>query len=142
MQCARDRAVAGSARMLNARPAGAPQPDHSPTTARPQPDLGNARDAIHLAPCHELGYGLSLMTTENPWTFDLRIRDRNLKQGLLDEKTLGNYLKALPDLEAQTESFTLAQPALDEDDFDDEEEDEVVATAAAPALSPAGTPEA
>jgi hypothetical protein len=62
------------------------------------------------------------MNTENPWTFDLRIRDRNLKQGLLDEPTLGKYLEALPDLEAQTQSFTLAQPALDEDDFEDEDD--------------------
>jgi hypothetical protein len=64
------------------------------------------------------------MSTENPWTWDLRIRDRNLKGGVMDEAALAKFLKALPDLEAQAEPFGLAQPALtDADDFADDEDD-------------------
>jgi hypothetical protein len=78
------------------------------------------------------------MTTEtkvqDPWQFDVRIRQRNLKSGALVEKDLQKYLTALVDLDAQVESFETPQPALDlPDDVDDEEdEDEVAAVEAAP----------
>lgn len=83
------------------------------------------------------------MTTQknqNPWTMDVRVRERNLRQGSLTEKDLEKHLAALPDLADQAESFATAQPALaqppapvavapvstgaDEDFGDDEDEDD------------------
>ena len=46
---------------------------------------------------------------------------RNLRAGLLQEKDVEKALSGLPDLEAQTEPFSLAQPALDGDDEDDDD---------------------
>lgn len=71
-------------------------------------------------------------TNQNPWALDVRVRERNLKNGLLTEKDLEKHLAGLPDLEASTEPFGTHQPALeapedlddDEDDLDDEEEEE------------------
>lgn len=67
----------------------------------------------------------------NPWTFDVRVRERNLKAGSLTEKDVEKYLSTLPDNADQAEPFATAQPALaqpvladegldDEDDMDDE----------------------
>lgn len=60
----------------------------------------------------------------NPWLYDLRLRDRNLRSGALDDKELSRYLGTLKDHEGETDTFSLAQPALGdgEDDFDDEDE--------------------
>lgn len=61
----------------------------------------------------------------NPWTFDVRVRERNLKAGTLEDKELEKYLAQLPDLEGQVESFALAQPALDApEDLEEPEEDD------------------
>jgi hypothetical protein len=61
----------------------------------------------------------------NPWQFDLRVRPRFLKDGSLAEKDLQKYLSALPDMEAQVESFSVPQPALDlPDDIDDEDDED------------------
>jgi hypothetical protein len=49
----------------------------------------------------------------NVWDWDLRVRERNLKAGMITEKELEKYLSAVPDSEAQTESFATPQPALD-----------------------------
>lgn len=74
---------------------------------------------------------MSADRSNNPWLFDLRLRDRNLRSGALDEKELSRHLGALKDLETETETFGLAQPAIgdgvddlvdDEDDEDDEDE--------------------
>lgn len=62
--------------------------------------------------------------SQNPWTFDVRVRERNIRSGALTEKDLEKYVQALPDLEAQAESFAVAQPALEEPELDDEDEDE------------------
>ena len=70
----------------------------------------------------------STMTTRtiNPWDWDLRVRERNVRAGLITPKDLEKVNSALVDLEGNTDEFTLAQPALDEeDDFDDDEEDDV-----------------
>ena len=79
------------------------------------------------------------MTTQktNPWTFDVRVRDRNLKAGTVTDKDVEKYLAGLPDLADQSESFATSQPALlqpvvehvadtsaDEGDDEDEDEDE------------------
>jgi len=74
----------------------------------------------------------------NPWTFDVRVRERNLKAGTVTDKDVEKYLGGLPDLADQSEAFGTSQPALlqpvvehvadtgaDEgDDEDDEDEDE------------------
>ncbi len=66
------------------------------------------------------------MTTNklNVWDWDLRVRERNLKAGMITEKELEKYLAAVPDAEAQTESFATPQPALDPPDEPEEVGDE------------------
>ena len=63
---------------------------------------------------------------QNLWLMDVRVRERNLKSGALTEKDVEKYLTALPDMESDTESFGIGQPALDavDDIVDDEEDDE------------------
>lgn len=74
----------------------------------------------------------------NPWTFDVRVRDRNLKAGTVTDKDVEKYLGGLPDLADQSESFGTSQPALlqpvvepiadsgvDDGDDEDDDEDEV-----------------
>ncbi len=48
----------------------------------------------------------------NPWDLDIRVRDRNLKNGRLQDKDVEKFLGALPDLAETTTSFDTAQPAL------------------------------
>lgn len=43
---------------------------------------------------------------------DIRVRERNLKRGLLDAKEVEKYQNELPDLSDQTDLVTLPQPAL------------------------------
>ena len=43
---------------------------------------------------------------------DVRVRERNLKNGTLNEKDLEKHLGQLPDIEGQTEPLGLPQPAL------------------------------
>ena len=64
----------------------------------------------------------------NVWDWDLRVRERNLKAGMITEKELEKYLAQVPDAEAQAESFATPQPALDlpdepEDSVDDSTDD-------------------
>ena len=93
----------------------------------------------------------------NPWTFDVRVRDRNLKAGTVTDKDVEKYLGGLPDLADQSESFATSQPALlqpvvehvadtsaDEGDDEDEEDDDVEAEGEAATAEPAAdisTPE-
>ena len=101
-------------------------------------------------------------TNQNPWTMDVRVRERNLKSGALTDKDLEKYLSTLPDVAEQAEPFGTAQPALaqqpvvaepapvedviaEEPEEDEEEEEEVEVAAAAPeppppAPAPAPTP--
>jgi len=57
----------------------------------------------------------------NVWDWDLRVRERNLKAGMITEKDLEKFLSAVPDVEAQAESFATPQPALDPPDEPEEE---------------------
>ena len=73
----------------------------------------------------------------NPWTFAVRVRERNLKAGTVTEKDVEKYIGGLPDLADQSEPFGTSQPALAQpvvaaaveheadlgDDEDDEEEE-------------------
>jgi hypothetical protein len=70
----------------------------------------------------------------NPWTFDVRVRERNLKAGTVTDKDVDKYIAGLPDLADQSEPFGTSQPALaqppaaavveHDDSVDDEEDDE------------------
>ena len=60
----------------------------------------------------------------NPWTFDVRVRERNLKAGNLTEKDVEKYLSSLPDSADQAEPFGTAQPALEQPEIDDIDDDE------------------
>jgi hypothetical protein len=79
----------------------------------------------------------------NPWTFDVRVRERNLKAGTINDKDVEKYVGGLPDLADQSEPFGTSQPALAQpavveelDEEDDEDEDEDEADDAAPEGSP------
>jgi hypothetical protein len=72
----------------------------------------------------------------NPWTFDVRVRERNLKAGSITDKDVEKYVGGLPDLADQSEPFATSQPALLQpvhepvsadlgDDEDDDDEDDV-----------------
>ena len=68
----------------------------------------------------------------NPWTFDVRVRERNLKAGSITDKDVDKYVAGLPDLADHSEPFATSQPALAQppaaevdlgDDEDDEDDD-------------------
>ena len=48
----------------------------------------------------------------NAWDWDIRVRERNLKNGTLNEKDVENSAHQLPDLEAQSDTVVTPQPAL------------------------------
>jgi hypothetical protein len=48
----------------------------------------------------------------NPWDWDVRVRERNLKNGSLTEKELDKHLGQLADVAEQCEPVSLPQPAL------------------------------
>ena len=54
------------------------------------------------------------MTQKNEeyWTFDVRVRERNLNAGILTEGDLEKYYASLPDLADQVQPFGILQPAL------------------------------
>ena len=58
----------------------------------------------------------------NPWDLDIRVRERNLKNGTLTDKDVEKMVVTLPDLAEQTEAVTTGQPAVEGDDEDDDEE--------------------
>ncbi|MFO0660319.1 MAG: hypothetical protein U0165_10890 [Polyangiaceae bacterium] len=69
------------------------------------------------------------MTTSklNPWLTDVRVRERNIKKGLLDPKELEKYLHALPDVAESCELVSEPQPALagvPEPELADDEDDD------------------
>ena len=49
---------------------------------------------------------------KTPWDLDVRVRERNLRKGVLDEKDVEKYLKELPDSAANADSVTVPQPAV------------------------------
>jgi len=74
-------------------------------------------------------------SAQQTWDWDVRVRERNLKAGLLTEKEVEKFLTGLEDLDDRTDTVTLAQPALsssgradvgaaDDDDDDDEDDAE------------------
>ncbi|HMI88840.1 MAG TPA: hypothetical protein VK550_32400 [Polyangiaceae bacterium] len=53
-----------------------------------------------------------MTSQKTPWDLDVRVRERNIRKGVLDEKDIEKYLKELPDSAANAENVTLAQPAV------------------------------
>jgi hypothetical protein len=49
---------------------------------------------------------------KTPWDLDVRVRERNLRKGVLDDKDVEKYLKELPDTAANADSVTVPQPAV------------------------------
>jgi hypothetical protein len=47
-----------------------------------------------------------------PWDLDIRVRERNLKNGRLEDKDVERLLGSLPDLTSDTVPFGTSQPAL------------------------------
>ncbi len=60
----------------------------------------------------------------NPWDLDIRVRERNMKNGTLSEKDVEKIMSQLPDLAEQTEPVGTSQPALDEGGADDADDDD------------------
>ena len=56
--------------------------------------------------------------TINSWDWDIRVRERNLKSGLLTDKDIEKHKASLADLEGQADAVSLHQPALDEPPHD------------------------
>lgn len=49
----------------------------------------------------------------SPWDLDIRVRDRNLKSGRLQDKDVEKFLGGLPDLASDTTAFGTTQPAIE-----------------------------
>jgi hypothetical protein len=47
-----------------------------------------------------------------PWDLDIRVRDRNVAKGLLDQKDVDKHIKELPDVSAHADLVTIPQPAV------------------------------
>jgi hypothetical protein len=54
-----------------------------------------------------------------PWDLDIRVRDRNLVNGRLEDKDVEKLLGSLPDLTSDTAPFATSQPALQGHDRSD-----------------------
>jgi hypothetical protein len=55
------------------------------------------------------------MSTEkkiNSWEWDVRVRERNIRKGIFEEKDVEKHLASLPDVAEQADSVTYSQPAL------------------------------
>jgi hypothetical protein len=48
----------------------------------------------------------------NVWDWDIRVRGRNLKAGVLSDKDVEKHASQLPDLADQVDGFSVPQPAL------------------------------
>jgi hypothetical protein len=50
--------------------------------------------------------------TINAWDWDIRVRERNLRKGIFDEKEVEKHLGQLPDVAEQGDAIATAQPAI------------------------------
>jgi hypothetical protein len=50
--------------------------------------------------------------TINSWDWDIRVRERNIKNGTLTEKDLEKHAGQLPDAADQADTVAIPQPAL------------------------------
>jgi hypothetical protein len=56
--------------------------------------------------------GNSSLKTINGWDWDIRVRERNVRKGVFDEKEIEKHVAALVDVSEQAEIVTYPQPAL------------------------------
>ena len=54
----------------------------------------------------------STTKTINPWEWDIRVRERNVRKGVFDDKDIEKHLSGLPDMSEQAENVGIVQPAL------------------------------
>jgi hypothetical protein len=50
--------------------------------------------------------------TINSWDWDIRVRERMIKNGTLTDKDLEKNYSSLPDLAEQSEPVSISQPAI------------------------------
>jgi hypothetical protein len=50
--------------------------------------------------------------TINAWDWDIRVRERNVRKGILDDKDIEKHLAQLPDVGEQAEPIVFPAPAL------------------------------
>jgi uncharacterized membrane protein len=50
--------------------------------------------------------------TVNSWEWDVRVRERNLRKGMFEDKDVEKHLSQLSDVADQAESLAIPQPAL------------------------------
>ena len=50
--------------------------------------------------------------TINAWEWDVRVRERNLKRGVIGDKDLEKHVRELPDRADEAEPVGVPQPAL------------------------------
>lgn len=50
--------------------------------------------------------------TINSWDWDIRVRNRNIKNGTLTDKDIEKHHASLPDVAEQADGVSLPQPAL------------------------------
>jgi hypothetical protein len=50
--------------------------------------------------------------TINAWDWDVRVRERNLRNGVIDDKDVEKLQSQLPDVAEQADSVGISQPAL------------------------------
>lgn len=50
--------------------------------------------------------------TINPWDWDVRVRERNLRSGMLEDKDVEKHLTQLHDVGDLAEPIGLSQPAV------------------------------
>ena len=55
---------------------------------------------------------MSSNKTINAWEWDVRVRERNLRKGIIDDKDVEKHLAQLPDVADQAETVVMPQPAL------------------------------
>lgn len=55
--------------------------------------------------------------------FDVRLIDRHLEDGSLDQETLQKHLASLPDVSAKSERFDIEQPIVEAMELTMEDED-------------------
>ena len=114
------------------RPRNHPETAPWPTFTRP------CRVRLHTAlrPAVDAAKRAPMTQKTNPWTFDVRVRERNLKAGTVTDKDVDKYIAGLPDLADHSESFATSQPALapppaavvaeDDSALDDEDDEDEV----------------
>ena len=61
---------------------------------------------------------MSTKASINTWDWDVRVRERNVRHGIITDKDVEKMLHALPDASDQVESLGLNQPAMLRGDWD------------------------